>query len=112
VSEILRINCNEKSGFAGLSAIFTPASEDITIKHNATPAMRARALAELHEIFRLLHGADRRCEQNVVEWNRSLCVRATRGLADQFLLGDPEKINVPFIHKEASDILYRMEVQN
>jgi hypothetical protein len=33
-------------------------------------------------------------------------------LADQFLLGDPEKINVSFIHKEAFDILCRMEVQN
>jgi hypothetical protein len=33
-------------------------------------------------------------------------------LADQFLFGDREKINVPFIHKEASDILCRMEVQN
>jgi hypothetical protein len=27
-NEILRINCNEKAGFAGLSAIFTPPSED------------------------------------------------------------------------------------
>jgi hypothetical protein len=26
-------------------------------------------------------------------------------LADQFLWGDPEKINVPFFHKDASDIL-------
>jgi hypothetical protein len=33
-------------------------------------------------------------------------------LADQFLWGDPEKINVPFFHKDASDILWRMEVQN
>jgi hypothetical protein len=33
-------------------------------------------------------------------------------LADQFLLGDPEKINVSFIHKEAFDIFCRMEVQN
>jgi len=33
-------------------------------------------------------------------------------LADQFLLGAPEKINVSFIHKEAFDILCRMEVQN
>ena len=33
-------------------------------------------------------------------------------LADQFLLGDPEKINVPFFHKDASDILCSMEVQN
>jgi hypothetical protein len=33
-------------------------------------------------------------------------------LADQFLLGDPEKINVSFFHKYASDILCRVEVQN
>jgi hypothetical protein len=33
-------------------------------------------------------------------------------LADQFLWGDPEKINVLFFHKDASDILCRVEVQN
>src|SRR5271165_964565 len=33
-------------------------------------------------------------------------------LADQFLSGDPEKINGPFFHKDTSDILCRMEVQN
>jgi hypothetical protein len=33
-------------------------------------------------------------------------------LSDQFLLGDPEKIDVPFFHKDASDIRCSMEVQN
>ena len=33
-------------------------------------------------------------------------------LADQFLWGDPEKINVLFFHKDASDILCCVEVQN
>jgi hypothetical protein len=33
-------------------------------------------------------------------------------LADQLLSGGPEKINVPFFHKDTSDILCRMEVQN
>jgi len=33
-------------------------------------------------------------------------------LADQFLWGDPEKINVLFFPKDASNILCRVEVQN
>jgi hypothetical protein len=33
-------------------------------------------------------------------------------LADQFLLGDPGKMNVPVFHKDASDLLCTMEVQN
>ncbi len=32
-------------------------------------------------------------------------------LADQFLCGDPEKINVLFFHKDASDILCHVAVQ-
>ena len=33
-------------------------------------------------------------------------------LAYQFLWGDPEKTNVLFFHKDASNILCRVEVQN
>src|ERR1700756_1765169 len=33
-------------------------------------------------------------------------------LADQFLWGDPEKINVLFFQKDASNILCRVEVEN
>ena len=33
-------------------------------------------------------------------------------LDGQFLLGDPEKINVPIFHKDPSDIPCRVEVQN
>ena len=35
-NEILKIKCNEKPGFAGLSALFTPFREILTIKYNAT----------------------------------------------------------------------------
>jgi hypothetical protein len=33
-------------------------------------------------------------------------------LADQFLCGDSEKTNVLFFHKDASNLLCRVEVQN
>jgi hypothetical protein len=38
------------------------------------------------------------------------CEEQLEKLPDQFRLGDPEKINVSFFHKDASDILCRMEM--
>ena len=43
-NEILKIKCNEKAGFAGLSAIFTCLVKILKIKYNATSG------ADLHAI--------------------------------------------------------------